>query len=620
MLRARRFLASRLWRVLVGNPLETQRLIHERLTKIKGVAVFGADPMSSSAYATEEILRVLVLMGAAGLALTVPVSLAIVVLLVVVAVSYYQTIHAYPSGGGAYVVARENLGVAPALVAAAALLTDYVLTVAVSVSAATAAITSALPALFPLRLDLAAVLVAVITIINLRGVRESGTIFSIPTYLYLLTFGGTVVVGVVAALRGELTPAPGPSEEVGPVQALSLLLVLRAFASGSTALTGIEAVSNGVPEFYPPEARNASRVLVVMVALLGSLFFGVSFLASHLGVLPRETETVVSQIARHVFGTGWLYYAVQAATAMILVLAANTAYAGFPRLASILARDRFLPRQLSNLGDRLVFANGILLLGLGAVVLLVVFHADTHQLIPLYMVGVFVSFTLSQAGMVRLWLTQRPPGWRFKMPISAFGAFVTGAVTIVVAIAKFTEGAWITVVVIPLFVLMMRAVHHHYDDVRRQLSLEHARLPRPFRAHKVIVPINNVHRGVLEALRYAKAISDDVTAVYVETDAAKREEIEQKWERWVTDVPLVVLPSPYRSVVGPILLYLDQIHREAGPDTAVTIVLPEFVPRKWWHNLLHNQTAMMLKFALLFGQRRGRRYKVLADVPYYLTK
>ncbi len=604
----------------MGSPFETQRLKHEKLTKAKGLAVFGADPLSSNAYATEEILRVLILMGPAATTLTLPVSLSIVGLLVVVAVSYYQTIHAYPSGGGAYVVARENLGIGPALVAAAALLVDYVLTVAVSISAAVAAITSAFPHLFPLRVELAVLTVAVVTVVNLRGVRESGTIFAIPTYFYIATFGATLGLGLWSALTGDL-PRGQPSPEAVPsVNPLSLFLVLRAFASGATALTGIEAVSNGVQEFYPPQARNASRVLVGMVILLATFFVSVSYLAVHMGITPRETETVVSQIARGVVGESWLYYAVQFGTALILFLAANTAYAGFPRLASILAQHRYLPRQLANLGDRLVFANGILLLGACAVLLIVVFRADTHNLIPLYMIGVFVTFTLSQAGMVRRWITDRPPAWKLRLPISALGALVTAVVTVVVAVAKFTEGAWISLSVMPLLVHAMRAIHHHYEDLKHQLSLERAKPPRPFRAHKVIVPVNNVHRGILEALRYAKAVSDDVTAVYVEIEPGAREEIERKWERWVPDVPLVVLPSPYRSVVGPILLYLDQVQREAGPDTALTVVLPEFVPRRWWHHLLHNQTALMLKFALLFRQRRLRRYKVLADVPYYLTR
>lgn len=618
MLRARALPAT-LWRALVGSPLETQRLRHERLTKLKGLAVFASDALSSSAYASEEILRILVLAGSAALAFTVPVSAAIVTLMAIVATSYYQTIHAYPSGGGAYIVAHENLGPLPGLVAAAALLVDYVLTVAVSISAGVAAITSAVPSLFPYRVDLAVALVALITIGNLRGVRESGTIFAIPTYMFIFAFGATLFAGLWTWVNGEL-PRVGHPEAVEATQPLTLFLVLRAFASGTAALTGIEAVSNGVQAFYPPEARNASRVLIAMVTLLGTFFFGTSFLAWEMGVLPREEETVVSQIARALFQGGWFYYVVQVATMLILVLAANTAFADFPRLSSILARDRYLPRQLANLGDRLVFANGILLLGVTASLLIVVFRATVHNLIPLYMVGVFVSFTLSQSGMVRHWLASRAGRWKLQLAVNGLGAVCTALVGLEVAAVKFLDGAWITVFVIGALVLLMRAIHRHYEDLKHQLSLERVKLPRPFRAHKVIVPVNNVHRGVLEALRYAKAVSDDVTAVYVEIEPGAREEIERKWERWVPDVPLVVLPSPYRSVVGPILLYLDQVQREAGPDTALTVVLPEFVPRKWWHHLLHNQTALMLKFALLFRQRRLRRYKVLADVPYYLAR
>ncbi len=603
----------------MGSPLETQRLRHERLTKLKGLAVFASDALSSSAYASEEILRILVLAGSAAAAFTVPVSAAIVTLMAIVATSYYQTIHEYPSGGGAYIVAHENLGPLPGLVAAAALLVDYVLTVAVSISAGVAAITSAVPSLFPYRVDLAVALVALITIGNLRGVRESGTIFAIPTYMFIFAFGATLFAGLWAWVNGEL-PRVGHPEAVEATQPLTLFLVLRAFASGTAALTGIEAVSNGVQAFYPPEARNASRVLIAMVTLLGTFFFGTSFLAWEMGVLPREEETVVSQIARALFQGGWFYYVVQVATMLILVLAANTAFADFPRLSSILARDRYLPRQLANHGDRLVFANGILLLGVTASLLIGVFRATVHNLIPLYMVGVFVSFTLSQSGMVRHWLASRTGRWKLQLAVNGLGAVCTALVGLEVAAVKFLDGAWITVFVTGALVLLMRAIHRHYEDLKHQLSLERAKLPRPFRAHKVIVPVNNVHRGVLEALRYAKAVSDDVTAVYVEIEPGAREEIERKWERWVPDVPLVVLPSPYRSVVGPILLYLDQVQREAGPDTALTVVLPEFVPRKWWHHLLHNQTALMLKFALLFRQRRLRRYKVLADVPYYLAR
>jgi amino acid transporter len=616
--------AATVWRTLVGDPLETQRLSHERLTKTKGLAVFSSDALSSSAYATEEILHVLVLAGLAGVAFTAHIATGIVVLLAIVAISYYQTIHAYPSGGGAYIVAHENLGPMPGLIAGAALLVDYILTVAVSISAGVAAITSALPALFAHRVELAVGFVILITLANLRGVRESGTLFALPTYGFIATFGAMVLIGLYNIATGQLPrqtvelAAAGHGHEL---QALTLFLLLRAFASGAAALTGVEAVSNGIPAFYPPESRNASTVLMVMVGVLGVFFLGTSYLAKWMALVPKETETIVSQIGRGIFGgDSWIYYAIQASTAMILVLAANTAYADFPRLTSILARDRYLPRQLSNLGDRLVFANGILLLGLAGTVLMIVFKARTHSLIPLYMIGVFLSFTMSQSGMVRHWLKERKGRWRAQLAVNGFGAVCTAIVGVVVAVVKFREGAWITVVVIAVVVLLMRAVSRHYRDVARQLSLENLRTPEPFQYHKVIVPINDVHRGILEAIRYAKVLGGEVTAVYVEIDAARRADIERKWEQWVPDVPLVVLPSPYRSIVSPILMYLDHIHRESGPRGVITVVLPEFVPRKWWHHLLHNQSALMLKLALLFRARRHGRYKVLADVPYYLHR
>lgn len=613
-----------MWRTLVGDPLETQRLSQERLTKTKGLAVFSSDALSSSTYATEEILHVVVIAGIAGLSVMMPVAASIVILLMIVTLSYYQTIRAYPAGGGAYIVSRDNLGVMPGLIAAAALLVDYVLTVAVSISAGVAAITSAVPELFPHRVDLAVAFVVLISIANLRGVRESGAVFAIPSYAFITIFGGMVLWGLLRIATGQL-PHAEPQVHA-PVhgsefQAATLFLIFRAFASGAAALTGVEAVSNGTPAFRPPESRNATTVLLIMVGILGVMFLGTSFLARWLGVVPLETETVVSQISRTLIGgESWMYFGVQAATALILIVAANTAYAAFPFLTSMIARDRYLPRQLSNLGDRLVFSNGILVLGLAGAILLIGFNARTHSLIPLYMIGVFLSFTLSQAGMVRHGLRERARGWQVQVAISGFGAACTAVVGAVVAVVKFADGAWITVFAIAGIVLVMRAIKRHYADVARQLSLENMKTPEPFRYHKVVVPINDVHRGILEAVRYAKSVTGDVTAVYVEIDQARREDIEQKWEQWVPDVPLVVLPSPYRSIVRPILLYLDHIHRESGPRGVITVVLPEFVPRKWWHHLLHNQSALMLKFALLFRARRSGRYKVLADVPYYLSR
>lgn len=605
-------------RLLIGQPLPTYRLAHERLNKIQGLAVFSSDALSSSAYATEEILLVLVAAGPQAMGLALPVALAIATVLAIVAFSYYQTIHAYPSGGGSYIVSHENLGVWPGLIAASSLMIDYVLTVSVSVSAGVAAITSAIPWLFTHRVGLALAAVALIAIINLRGVRESGTIFSVPTYLFIFTMLGMLGAGLAHAWSAPPVAPRVPNPPGGTFHALTLFLILKAFASGSAAMTGVEAISNGIPAFRPPESRNAGITLVWMAAILGTLFLGITYLSRYFGLVPSEQETIISQLARTVFGTGGLYYLAQASTALILVLAANTSFADFPRLASILSRDRFLPHQLANLGDRLVFANGIILLAVFSGLLIYVFEASTHHLIPLYAVGVFLSFTLSQAGMVKKWWTKRGPGWRRSMVINAIGALATAMVLIVVAAVKFADGAWIVLLLIPTFVMLMRGIWLHYEDVRRQLTLEGAHVPAAVRQHKVIIPVGGINRGTLPALQYAKSISNDVTAVMVEIDPKETAEVEKKWERWGMGIPLKVLKSPYRSVVDTLLEYLDQLEWEVGFDQQLTVVLPEFVPTRWWHFLLHNQNALLLKTALFFRRRAGRFVTVVTDVPYYL--
>ena len=604
-------------RVLIGPPLPTQRLVHERLNRIQGLAVFASDALSSSAYATEEILLVLMAAGTTALPLAWPIALAITTVLLIVAFSYHQTIHAYPSGGGAYTVARDNLGVWPGLVAAAALLIDYILTVAVSVSAGVAAITSAVPALFGHRVALALLAVAVIALVNLRGVRESGTIFSVPTYLFIGSMLALIALGLLRTWEAPPVPPRLPAEAA--VQPLSLMLLLRAFASGSAAMTGIEAISNGVRAFRPPEARNAGITLFWMAAVLSTLFLGLTWLATHLGVVPVEEETVVSQLARLILGTGPAYYVVQAATAMILILAANTSFADFPRLAAILARDRFLPTQLRNLGDRLVFANGIVALAVLAGGLIVFFDARTHALIPLYAVGVFLSFTLSQSGMVRRWWRRRGRGWVHSLLINLAGAAATAVVLGVVLVAKFAQGAWIVAGVLPLFVAAMRVVYGHYLQLRRELSLAGARPPAAEVHHKVVVPVGGINRAVLPALRYARSLSDDVTAVHVEVDPEETAQLRERWQTWGLGIPLRVLPSPYRSVLGPFLDYLAELEWRVGFDQYLTIVLPEFVPSRWWHFLLHNQTALLFKAALFLRRSRAGRITVVTDVPYYLS-
>lgn len=605
-------------RVLVGPPLETRQLIHQRISKVKGLAVFSSDALSSTAYATEEILLVLVAAGAAALQLSLPVAAGISAVLAIVAFSYYQTIHAYPSGGGAYIVAHDNLGIWPGLIAAAALLIDYVLTVSVSVAAGVAAVTSAVPSLFGIRVWIAIGAILVVAVINLRGVRESATIFAIPTYLFIGGLGIVIAVGLTRTLGQP--PVPPQVEPAGAFAPLTVFLILRAYASGSAAMTGVEAISNGIPAFRPPESRNAGITLIWMAAILITLFMGVTFLAHQLGIVPREHETVVSQVARAVFGTGLFYFIVQAATALILILAANTSFADFPRLSSILARDGFLPRQLSNLGDRLVFANGIIALALLSALLVFIFRADTHSLIPLYAVGVFLSFTLSQSGMVKRWWTHRGPGWTRNLIINGIGALTTAVVLAVVVTTKFLNGAWIVLVLIPVNVWIMYRIYAHYREVREQLTLEGARVPEAIRKHKVVVPVGGMHRGVLPALRYAKSLGGDVVAVTVDVDPRRTQDMQEKWSQWGMDVPLKILPSPYRSVLDPLLRYLNSLEWEIGFDQQITVVLPEFVPTRWWHFFLHGQSAFLLKLALFFRRRQGYRVMVVTDVPYYLTE
>src|SRR5262245_11624279 len=533
----------------------------------------------------------------------------------IVVFSYRQTIHAYPSGGGAYIVAKENLGRLPSLIAAASLLIDYVLTVSVSIAAGVAAITSAVPHwhLQPVVLCLA--FVAILMLGNLRGIRESGRLFAGPTYFFIGSILMMIAVGAWRYLTGTLEPVP-VSEHGLPAgtTALPLFVLLTAFSNGCTALTGVEAVSNGVPAFRPPESRNAAQTLVWMAVLAITMFTGITLLAHAYGVAPNDSETVVSQIARATFGgRGWLYYAVQAATMAILVLAANTAYADFPRLASILARDRFVPRQFMNQGDRLVFSNGILILSALASGLLIVFGGDTHALIPLYMIGVFVSFTLSQAGMVLHWRTLGGPGWKTSAAINGFGALVTGLGLIIVAITKTAEGAWIIIVMIPVLVALFEITRRHYEHVATELTL-HDWIPGPSGRHVLLVPIGGIQRAVVKALQYARTLSDDVRAVYVEIDPAATQSIRGLWPQWGQKVELVVLESPFRSLMEPLLEYIEEVQAR-DPNGYVTVILPEFVPRRLWQHLLHNQHALLIKGALLFKPNI-----VVTSVPFHIGR
>jgi len=608
------FAVGALKHVLVGKPIPSHLAHHERYSRASGLAILSSDALSSVAYATEEILRTLLIAGTASLWLVTPIGSVIAGLMLVIAFSYRQTIHAYPGGGGAYRVARENLGTIPGLVAASALLLDYVLTVAVSIAAGVAAVTSAFPQWHVKSVELALAFLVLIAVGNLRGIRESGRIFAVPTFFFLGSMGMLLLVGAYKALTGQIVPIESAAAAFVPPETapLTLFLVLRAFANGCTALTGIEAISDGVPAFKPPEAKNAATTLMIMAACAVTLFMGVTLLAGAYQVIPRQEETVISQLNRAILGgRGPFYYMVQASTTMILVLAANTAFSDFPRLASIIARDKFLPRQLANQGDRLAFSNGIVILSLLAGVLLVVFGGDTHALIPLYMLGVFVSFTLSQLGMVLKWRRERRPGWLGGALVNGIGATLTLIVLFVVAITKFTEGAWIIIVLIPVLVFHFLAIHRHYGRVAEQLSLKDLSATDK-RHNTVVVPIGGVHRAVVQALEYARTLSDDVRAVYVDVDPHATQEIRELWTQWGKGIRLEILASPFRSVMEPLLEYIE-ITNDERPDDFVTVLLPEFVPARWWHHLLHNQRALLIKGALLFKPN-----VVVTSVPYHL--
>jgi len=597
-------------RLLLGSPLATAEARHERLSKLSALAIFSSDCMSSVAYATEEILLVLVLGGSVALQTSPQIGLAIGLLVAIVASSYWQTIHAYPSGGGAYIVAKDNLGTLPGLVAGAALLVDYVLTVSVSTASGVAAITSAFPALFPHRVAICVGCVLAVMVANLRGLRETGRTFAVPTYGFILSLAILIAGGFWQYLTQGASPAPA---EVPIQESFGLFMVLRAFSGGCAALTGIEAVANGVQAFRPPESKNASVTLAWMAFILGSSFIGVTFLAYDYHIIPSTDETVISILARQVFGRGVMYYTIQVFTAVILLLAVTTSFAGFPMLSSLMAKDGFLPRQFANRGDRLVFSNGILILAAVSSLLLILFGGSTHALIPLYAIGVFTAFTLSQAGMVRRWWRERGPRWPLHASVNALGTLATAVVVLVIAVTKFMHGAWIVILITPTMILAFLAVRRHYDSLRGQLTLRGFVAPRIGR-HPVVVLVGGLHRGVVTALNYAKAISPNVTALTVDLDPSATSHLQQQWQEWFPEVPLIVLDSPYRSLLHPVLRYLDQMEKQRDGDY-MTIILPEFIPAKWWQHLLHNQTALLIKTALLF-----RKGKVAISIPYHLDQ
>ena len=601
-------------RFLIGAPLNSDRAHEEKLSRPKALAIFASDALSSVAYATEEILLRLVAVGSLALSVSVPIATAIIALLWLLIISYRQTILKYPQGGGAYNVSKDNLGNTAGLVAGSSLLVDYVLTVSVSIAAGIGALIAAAPDLEPYRVTLNVVAIIAIGLVNLRGIRESGSAFAIPPYLFIVALIVMICVGMFELLVNGRPLQPEAVRVLEPTQSLDLLLILTAFAGGCTALTGVEAISNGVPSFKAPAAMNARATLATLGVLATVLFGGITILAQQLHVVPDEsgTRTVLSIIASEVFGAGsLLFWVIQILTMGILVLAANTAFNGFPLLASLMARDNYLPRQFSHVGDRLVFSNGIIILAICAAVLNAAFGGRVTNLIPLYAIGVFTSFSLSQAGMVKRWLRLKEPGWQTGLAISGVGGVVSVVVLMVFAVTKFTEGAWIVLIIIPALIVALNGIRKHYASTAEQLSLV-GRSPSSLRFNHVIVPVGTLHRGVVRALEYARTLSTDVTAVYVETNPETTAKLRAKWETWGQDIPLEVLDSPYRSTVAPLMGVINRFDNSRR-DTVVTIVIPEFVPSRWWQQILHNQTALTLKFLLL-----SRRNTVVISIPFHL--
>jgi amino acid transporter len=614
---------ARIRALVFGKPLSNAQDVEERLSKKKALAIFSSDAISSSAYATDEILKVLILAGVAALTWSIQIAAAVALLLAIVAFSYRQVCRAYPGGGGAYVVVRKKLGSGPGMIAAAALMIDYVMTVAVSTAAAIANLGNAFPAVNAWGVELAVIAVALVATANLRGIRESGNIFALPTYLFLASTLLAIAVGLINTATGSAQPVPAPEHALESTgAALTVLLLGRAFASGSVALTGVEAIADGVPAFKPPEPKNAANTLVAMASLLGVLFIGLTFVGIQYHVVPTDDRygpTVLGQIGGAVFNSGsslyFMFYVLQLSAAMILFLAANTSFNAFPRLAAILARDGYIPRQFAFRGDRLAFSWGIVALGLVAALMLVAFHADTHALIPLYSVGVFLCFTMVQAAMVLHWRSERDAGWIWRGLVNGFGACLTGVVFLVVASEKFVDGAWMVLLMIPLLMGMMAFISHQYASAARQLQLRPGvAIPQPHRHNRVIIPISGVNRAVVQALNVARSMTTDIRAVYISDDLARGEEVRKHWAEAVPDVPLVLVESPYRAVVAPLVAYLDVLDSSWPDDQKEPInfvLIPEYVARGWWERMLYNQAAKQLRATLL-----GRPRTVVINIPY----
>ena len=624
---------SKLKSWLIGRPLPTSDAPNQAIGKSLGLAIFASDALSSTAYATQEILVILAAAGTAAFVYSFPIAVAIVVLLIIVTSSYIQTIHAYPEGGGAYVVSRENLGQFASQVAGAALLTDYILTVSVSVSAGMAQVVSAFPILFDYRVHLSVGMVFFIMLINLRGVKESGLIFAIPTYFFVAMVFLTIIIGLIQYFSGDLSSLSDPPYfEAKYVQAISMFLILHSFSNGTTALTGVEAISNGITAFKKPRSHNAAITLIWMSVILGIFFLSVTFLSIKIGAVPSENETVISQLSRTVYmGRGILYLLVIGATTLILMMAANTAFAGFPRLSALQASDKFLPRQLAYQGSRLVYSWGIILLAIIAAFIIILFQATVTLLIPLYAVGVFLSFTLSQTGMAHRWLkigriNQKDEGqendsslqfdhrWRWKFLLNVIGAICTAIVTVIFGVTKFLDGAWLVIIMIPVLVSIFYAIHRHYLQLANDLSLsDYHTIPNVTR-QKVLIPISGVHKGTLEALRFARSLTENITAIYVASNDAQTQRIQERWEKWAENIPLVIIDSPYRELMHPLVSYIATLADKNKPDEIITVVVPEFIPKRFWHNFLHMQTAAWLRWALQHVSG-----VVVVDVPFGLS-
>lgn len=604
---------SSIKRFLIGRPLKSDQLGEQKLNKTKALAILSSDALSSVAYGPEQILIVLVSIGAIAFWYSIPIAIGVLLLLTALILSYRQIIYAYPHGGGAYVVSKTNLGVNPGLVAGGSLLVDYILTVAVSVSAGTDAITSAFPAFHDYNVEIAIVFVIFLTLLNLRGVTESASILAYPVYLFVLALFILIGVGLFKVVTGQVPPEL--HTPIGtPVAGISLFLLLKAFASGSSALTGVEAISNAIPNFKDPAPKNAARTLILMGTLLAILLSGIVVLAYYYGITPKVEETVVSQIASQTFGRSFMYFFIQGTTALILILAANTGYSAFPLLAVNLANDKFIPRMFTLRGDRLGYSNGIMILGFASILLIITFHGHTENLIPLYAVGVFIPFTLSQTGMMVKWIREKPTGWIAKLAINTTGALISFVVTMMFFITKFSQ-VWPVLVFIPVIVLIFHKIHKHYENIADQLRVTTCEAALPIEGNVIIVPVAGITHVVENSINYAKSLSaSQVIAVYVAFDREEEKRFEEKWKKWQPDVRLVTLHSHYRSIIHPLTKFVDTVeHKASESNYRVTVLIPQFIPKKGWHNMLHNQSSLLIRSFLLY-----RKNVIVSTLPYHL--